>query len=130
MFESLEADRYSINLHRLDKEIYNMELIFYYDKNGRDRHGDDYDTVFQRSMKHWEGMVKAMSIVGPCVAEVDKENLILRLSLTATLQRIADTIVGEFINYGSLGKATFSQLVLMASYASVDIINEMKDSMK
>ena len=69
-----------------------------------------------------------MSIIGHCITEVDKENLILKLNIITTFERIADTIVGEFINHGSLGKATISQLFTMTSYTTIDMVNKMKDS--
>lgn len=125
MFEVLGADRYSINIQKVDDKLYNMELIFFYDRNNKD-HRD----TFQNSIPYFVNAVNAMSIIGHAITEIDKENLVLKLSLTTTFERISDTIVGEFINHGSLGKATISQIFTMVSYATVDMVNKMKDSPK
>lgn len=125
MFEVLGADRYSINIQKVDDKLYNMELIFFYDRDNK----DNRDT-FQNSIPYFVNATKAMSIIGHSVTEIDKENLILKLILTTTFERISDTIVGEFINHGSLGKVTISQLFTIVSYATVDMVNKMKDSMK
>ena len=125
MFEVLGADRYSINIQRVDDKLYNMELIFFYDRNN-----NNYKDTFQNSIPYFVNATKAMSIIGHSITEIDKENLILKLILTTTFERISDTIVGEFINHGSLGKTTISQLFAMVSYATVDMVNSMKDSMK
>lgn len=124
MFEVLGADRYGINIQKIDDKLYNMELIFFFDRNNKD-HRD----IFQNSIPYFVNAVKAMSIIGHSISEIDKENLILKLSLTTTFERISDTIVGEFINHGSLGKATISQLFAMVSCATVDAVNNMKDSL-
>ena len=125
MFEVLGADRYGINIQKIDDKLYNMELIFFYDKDNKD-HRD----TFQSSIPYFVNAVKAMSLIGHSITEIDKENLILKLSLTTTFERISDTIVGEFINHGSLGKATISQLFTMVSYATIDMVNKTKDSPK
>jgi len=99
-------------------------LIFFYDRNNKD-HRD----TFQNSIPYFVNAVNAMSI-RHAITEIDKENLVLKLSLTATFERISDIIVGEFINHGGLGKATISQIFTMVSYATVDMVNKMKDSPK
>lgn len=125
MFEALRADRYSINIQKIDDKLYNIELIFFYDRNNK-----DHIDTFKNSIPYFINAVNALSIIGHPITEIDKENLIFKLSLTTTFDRIADTIVGEFINYGSIGKATISQLFTMVSYATVDMVNKMKDSPK
>jgi hypothetical protein len=136
MFEALEADRYSINIQKLDdnaqsdknksdRQLYNIEFIFCYDKND-----EGHRNTFQNSIVYFKNAATALSVISHPIIEIDKENLILKLSLTATFDVISDTIVGEFINYGHLGKATISQLLTMVSYATVDMVKKIKDSPK
>ncbi len=94
-------------------------MIFFYDRDNK-----DHIDTFQNSIPYFVNAIKAMSVIGHSITEIDKENLILKLSLTATFDRIADTIVGEFINHGSLGKATISQLFTMVPYATIDMVNK------
>ncbi len=118
MFETLRADKYSINIYKTEDNLYHMEFTEYFDKDS-----PEHKEAFQRSMPYFENVAKALSIVGNCMIDIDKENLIFRLNIDTQFERIADTIVGEFLHHGSLGKATISQLLNMASFA---IINPRK----
>lgn len=109
MIEFLKADKYSINIEKLDEEMYSLEFMSYYDEKQRN--------IFNESIPFFDAQAKSMSLIPnvSCTTEIDKENLILKLKMISEFKRIADTIIGEFISHGGLGIMTISQLFDLAA---------------
>jgi hypothetical protein len=118
MIEYLGAYRYSINIEKMDDDIYSLEFVFYYDKNNEEQRN-----TFQKSVPLFNTQAKLMSSIPNvrCNIEIDKKNLILKLKMTSEFRRIADTIIGEFISHGALGKATLAQLFQLVTIGLTDV---------
>lgn len=121
MIEFLKADKYSINIEKLDEDMYSLELILNYEEKQRD--------VFHRSIPIFDIQAKSISLIPnvSCTSEIDKENLIFKLKMISEFKRIADTIIGEFISHGGLGNMTITQLF---DLATMGLINTLKTEIK
>ncbi len=103
----------------------NLEYVLYYDKDNI-----KHKTIFQESIPIFNEQARAMSLISNVSAatDIDKENLIFRLKITSGFNFVADTIIGEFINHGSLGKATISQLFVFAAIGLTEELKKEKDN--
>ena len=125
MIEVLKAEKYSINIERMDESIYKLEFIFYYDKDNKKQ-----KDIFQDSIPYFNMHTRAISLIPntSCSCEIDEKNLIFRLKITSEFKMVADTIVGEFINYGNIGNATISQLITLAAMTGASSLDKMRNT--